>query len=456
MKGLAARRLALEVLLKVEIDKAYAKLALNAAFERKLLSERDRAFTTHLVQGVLRHQAELDAALGKLAKQPLAKMPPALKNTLRLAAFQLLYCKEIPVSAVLNTACQIARDTGHAGSAKFVNGVMRAFSKQEQSSSEPAPDAQTESLAEYFSLPEWLIRRWQSNWGKDAAHELMKHSQTIPALTLRCSQLAITPEGLEQIFTTKGIKVKRGELVDSCLTIVDRGKHSGPVSKLPGFPEGLFAVQDEAAAFVAVAADPKPGQIVIDLCAAPGGKTLHLAEIMENKGKITAVDINARRLGMLVQERRRLGLTNIEILEGDGKTIKTDTLCDLVLIDAPCSGTGVINRRSDLRHTRQEPDIAALIEIQRQLLDNAVNLLKPAGAIVYSTCSIEPQENKENIEWFLAKHQDFQLDSLTRFIPENTARNWQAISATDEMEMLQLLPNKHGLSGFFICRLIRA
>lgn len=459
MKGLASRRLALEILLKVEVEKAYAKLALDAAFKRRVLSERDRAFVTYLVQGTLRHLSELDATLAKVSSRPLESLPAALRNTLRLSVFQLLHSKDIPEFAVINTAAQLAKDTGHQGSARFVNGLLRALLKSKVESQEATATDSTEAKAESFSLPSWLVERWQARYGNEEALELMKFSQKIPELTLRCCQLSINPDGLLNIFESKGMTVQQGELVTSCFTILDRGKQTGPIEKLPGFTEGLFTIQDEAAALVAHVVDPKAGNTILDLCAAPGGKSLHLAELLENKGRIVAVDIHGKRLQMLGRERQRLGLTNIETLEADGRSLKTDFLADLILIDAPCSGTGVINRRSDLRHRRQEPDIDNLVQIQRDLLANAVHLLKKSGSIIYSTCSMEPEENFQNIKWFLDRHPQFHPESLARFIPQSVisrwskSANWQETQSQLESGLFQLLPTRHGYSGFFICRL---
>ncbi|MBY0357602.1 MAG: 16S rRNA (cytosine(967)-C(5))-methyltransferase RsmB [Candidatus Obscuribacterales bacterium] len=458
MKGLDSRQMALAVLLEIESNKAQVKIALNKAFERKSLTERDRAFVTFLVQGVLRHQAELDAQLEKITDRPLHKLTPALLNILRLAVYQLQEAADIPESAVVNTASQLAKQTGHIGQAKFVNGVLRTWLRSRQK----GDSAVSASLPEQFSLPEWLIKRWQDNYGNEEALELMRFSQEIPLLTLRCCQLAISKEGLLDIFKTKGITSKPGTLVDSTFTILDRGKFSGPVPKLPGFNEGLFTVQDEASALVSIIAQPKAGDLVIDLCAAPGGKTLHMAELMENKGRVIAVDIHKKRLELLTKDRQRLGLTNIEIMEADGRTFQNDAPADLILVDAPCSGTGVINRRADLRHTRRESDIEDLALIQRELLTNAAKLLKNSGSIIYSTCSIEPEENKNNIKWFLETHPQLKAVSLESYIPAEALKLWSASPHWSDTQkqlqegMLQLLPSRHDSSGFFICRLAYA
>lgn len=444
-KGVAARQVAVEVLAKVDTEKSFAKLALFAAFEKRNMSERDRAFATALVQGVLRHRFELDDAIKSVSSQPLHKMPAKLRNNLRVAIFQLRYMRDIPSSAVLNTATEIGKTTGHAGIGKFVSGVLRAYVRKDEG--EPAPPAE---LSERYSLPQWLIDRWMQRYGEEETLRLLEYSQSVPTLMVRACETGITPEALETIFTNNGITCHRGELVDACLVIEDRGKHKGPIDKLPGYSEGLFIVQDEAAAFVSKVVDAKPGDSVVDLCAAPGGKTINMAESMENKGKVVAVDVQPGRLELLKRTRQRIGLTNVEIVVADGTTWQPERKVDKVLVDAPCMGTGVINRRSDLRFQRSEPDIAGLVELQRKLMESAAAMLKPGGVMVYSTCSLEPEENEDNLKWFLEKHPEFKPVSIAEYAPEKIRdldreafdRGW-----------VQLRPTKHGVSGFFIAKL---
>jgi 16S rRNA (cytosine967-C5)-methyltransferase len=462
MKGTASRKLAVEVLTSVEVDKAYANLALSAAFKRKSLPERDRAFVTALVQGVLRHRDQLDAQIALRSSQPLAKMKPPVRNLLRVAFFQLQYMPDIPPSAVLNTAAEIGKTVGHAGIAKFITGVLRG---QLRDSEKEAPadstdqvdqndPAQFAKLAKRFSAPEWLVERWLQQRGVQETIGLLEYSQSVPPLTLRVCESGVTTEAMLNTFTSHGVKVKRGGLVDSCLIVEDRGKYKGPVDKLPGYQDGLFVVQDEPAAYASQVVGIRPGQTVVDLCAAPGGKAIHLAEIMEGTGKVIAVDIHESRMKMLKQTRQRVGLTNIETQVSDGTSFQPPTPVDAVLIDAPCTGTGVINRRSDLRFQRQAPDLDALVDLQRRLLDQAALMLKPGGTLVYSTCSIEPEENLLNLEWFLHKHPDFSLSTLKpytgtafaeRFPDDDLDRGW-----------IQLLPTKHHLSGFFVARLTKS
>jgi 16S rRNA (cytosine967-C5)-methyltransferase len=475
VQGLASRKLALEVLVAIDKENAYANLALNAAFKRKTLSERDRAFVTALVQGVVRNRMQIDEKLGKLSTRPLDKIATPLKNLLRLAVFQLDQMPDIPPSAVLNVSNELAKKVGHAGQSKFANGVLRSYlRKKEKTTGDQAQSSLQEDeheddsiplsqrLSTKYSAPEWLVKRWLANFQEEETRALLASAQTAPKLTVRTCEMSLTADALEKVFHSNGIKCHRGELVPECLIIDEKPR--GLVEKLPGYADGLFSVQDEAAAFVGKVTAPRPGDFVIDLCAAPGGKTLHMAELMQNTGRVLAVDSNASRLNLVKKNRTRLGLQNIELKEADGRTFVSEQQADRVLVDAPCTGTGVMNRRSDLRFNREEVDINQLVEIQRALLSNAACLVKPDGILVYATCSVEPEENFDNIRWFLREFPDFEGDDLSPYLPEKFCqeftKDWAGPLCKTEPEMtrlymLQLLPTRHNVSGFFVSRLHR-
>lgn len=374
---------------------------------------------------------------------------------------------DIRPSAVVDTSTELAKTLGHQGQARFANGLLRNYLRQAkpvaeegtEGSAEPIDINDPNALSVKYSIPLWLVQRWMSIYGAEETLKLLQFAQTKPELSVRVCNTAITLEGLEEVFRNKDIKFHRGKLVESCL-ILD-GKRQNP-EKLPGYAEGLFTIQDESAAFVSIATDPKPGELIVDLCAAPGGKSLHMGEMMDNTGRVVAVDKSESRLNMLKQNRNRLGLTNIEIAVCDGRTFALDKPADRVLLDAPCTGTGVINRRSDLRYNRDPVDIVSLSELQKELLANAAKLVKPGGILVYSTCSIEPEENFDNIRWFMREYPEFEGDDLTSYLPKNmlgeVESKWGGPACKTEPEMtatymIQLLPSRHAVSGFFICRL---
>jgi 16S rRNA (cytosine967-C5)-methyltransferase len=550
--GFASRSIALDALLAVERESVFANVALAAAFKKQELSERDRAFVTALVQGVTRHRLELDESIDAASQRPGGKIDIVARNILRLGAFQLSFMPNIPQQAVLNTATELAKVRGHVGLGKFTNGILRNLARQasaaaapsdgEQSTAEPGitkdhkkkpnklnkldklatidtlnkpgkfdkfgkhdkrsadeKNSQQEkgekTLAEKYSMPDWLVDRWIKNYGEEETVKLLQFAQTPPALSIRTCELSITPEGLKEILERQGLAVKRSALVDSCL-IIERGRiaegtdskgassnstpgkidpgASAPVKsrksassfrgspeKLTGYSEGLFSIQDESAAFVSLIVEPRSTDFIIDLCAAPGGKTLHIAELMENKGRVVAVDQSASRLTPLKESRTRLGLKNLEIVAHDGRTFKSPTLADKILVDAPCTGTGVINRRADLRFKRKPEDLASLIELQRELLQNASTCIKPGGSLIYSTCSIEPEENFGNAQWFLDNFEQFEPEDISKHLPPailaECAPTWEGPACKSKMEdalvySVQLLPSRHNVSGFFVAK----
>jgi ribosomal RNA small subunit methyltransferase RsmB len=449
----------LDILLKVEQKGAFSNIALSNSLGKSQLSKRDKAFVTNLVQGVLRNRSALDETIQSHSKRPVDKLPAVLLNTLRLAIYQLKFLDDMPPSAILNTSTSLAREAGHDGLAKYTTAVLRNYLRAVDKSTETGAvgsdekdsidgkELEAASLSKRYSMPEWLVDRWLKNYGADQTKKLLSFAQSEPIISLRTNETAITVDGLMSVFEGAGITVRRSELVESCLIIADKGKFRGGLEKLPGYGEGLFSIQDESAAFVSMVVDPKEKELIIDLCAAPGGKTLHMSELMQGTGKIIAVDKHEKRLEYLKENRRRLSLTNIELATADGTTFQFERQADRVLVDAPCTGTGVINRKSDIRYRREAEDIESLQKIQVELLNNAATLVKPGGVLVYSTCSIEPEENERVIEKFMEHNLQFQKDDLSSFVPNELAGRW---NLTEQLKsgQVQLLPTMDGQSGF--------
>jgi 16S rRNA (cytosine967-C5)-methyltransferase len=313
------------------------------------LSRRDKALLTTLVYGTTRRRRELDWLIDRCAE----RVHPEIRQHLRIALFQIRHLDKIPRHAAVNEAVELAKGVSRK-SAGFVNAVLRKAADMD------LPD----TIGVRTSHPDWLIERWRGRYGGRDLDAILAADNAILPLTIRPNPLRATGP----------IEVEGDPAAD------------------PRFGEGLYTVQDETSMKVAPLLDPKPGERVIDLCAAPGGKTTHLAELMGGKGNVVAVDL-PDRIGLVAESAKRLGLANIECIAGDGATVAFREGFDAVLVDAPCSNTGVLSRRPDVRWRLKEKDIAGAVVIQRKLLANAARLLKPGGRLVYSTCSLEPEEN---------------------------------------------------------------
>lgn len=475
-KGQLTRELAATLLLKASKSDVFVNQILASALDQSNFSERDRRFVSALVFGVLKHQALLDQEIAKFSKQPLQKLPAYILILLRIAIFQINYMGDIPSFAVLNTTAELAKQHSHKGLVSYVNGLLRNYLRTSKAQTDtPILTAEQTGtqLAVSYSIPEWLIERWQLNYGQEETLTLLDYFNKPPDIVLRPNKQLNSTAALSDFLTSKNITFRTGQLLPDCLVIetyasAHKNKRSafrGNPKNLPGYTENRFVLQDEPSAFAAHVLAPKPGDFLIDLCAAPGSKTLYLAELMQNQGRILAIDKNEERFQYLEQKAKEFNLNNIEINITDARSVHLDKLADKVLLDAPCLGTGVLHKRQDLRHKRQATDLSSLVNLQRQLLTTAAGLVRVHGVLVYSTCSIEPEENIENISWFLNQHPQFTGDDLTPYLPEATLNYWlENLQTTYEKEqfllklkqgLLQILPHKHDLSGFFICRLIK-
>jgi len=454
--------------MKMETSGSFINAALNEAFLRKQLSNRDRAFVTALVMGATRQRSEIDQIIQKHATRKLDDMPKLLLIVLRIGVLQLRSMRDIPQSAVLNTSCNLMRTFGHPGLVKFTNAVLRNYVRDEGGAENDKLDDKERSnsleiLSTKYSVPEWMVQRWLRNYGESDTIGLLEYAQKQAPVVLRTCGRSITTEGLQNLLRGNKIVTRKGHLVPSCLIVEPTKSFHGPPQSIPGFSDGLFAVQDETSAFIGIVVDPKPGEFVVDLCAAPGGKSLHLAELMENTGLVLAVDKSKTRFKLLQDNRHVLGLTNIQIKVSDGASLRLERPPDRILVDAPCLGTGVLNRRPDERTRKRLEDLEKLVEIQKRLLCKAASLLKVGGTLIYSTCSIEPEENIENFRWFLEEHKNFSGEDISKYLPKELLDLWQTspqaretladLIAQAKQGAIQFLPSRHNVSGFFVARM---
>lgn len=442
------RRLAFDILLRVA-GGGYADRTLDATFKRHpLLDPRDRGLVTELVYGVLRQQGRLDFALAAFCSQPLAKLEERVLLLLRLGAYQLLCLDRVPDAAAVNTTVNLARQLNLARASGFINGVLRNLARgrgqlawPELASSPPA------YLQQVLSLPAWLAGRWLSELGSEEAAALAGALLQPAPFSVRVNTLNCSREKFLAALAKAGHRGEATPFAPEGVTLRERGP-----APLPGDAEGWYQVQDEASMLIAHLLTPAPGERLLDACAAPGGKTTHLAALTGNRAAITAVDLHPQRVRLLEQGAARLGCTGITARTWDMTTLPRflpPASFDGVLLDAPCSGLGVLRRNPEARWRLQPADIVVLAERQAMLLHQAAALVKPGGRLVYAACTVTPEETARQVANFLARHRDFRLEPLGDLVPAS----WREL--LDDNGCLRTWPHRHGLDGFFAARLVR-
>ncbi len=438
------RRAALEVLNRLSARRQSLDRLMETAYERSRPDRRDRNLLTTLVFGVLRWRGRLDWIIAELSTRPFAKIHPRVLNILRLGLFQLLFLERVPDRAAVDTAVQLARTTGATWAAGYVNALLRAFLRSRDSLRWPQYGQDpVRALAVRKSLPRWLARRWIDRYGLEDARALADTCNRLPRLTLRANTLKITRQALVEVLLREGLPAAPAAFAPQGVILTEPGRD---VFEIPAFKEGLFQVQDEAAQLVGVILAPRPGQRVLDACAGLGGKTGHLAQLMENRGAVTALDNRRWRLAKLETEMQRLGVTIVRTRTGD-LTADVDNITarsfDRVLVDAPCSGLGVLRRNPDIRWTAGEADLARQGRRQTRMLHQAARLVVPGGKLVFAVCSLEPEENEDVVAAFLKQHPDFRLEPAV--MPDLPA----SATLVDGHGFLKTFPPRDGMDGFF-------
>lgn len=443
-----AREIALEMICNI-IDKgAYANLETYRDLKKVQLAETDKRFALEITYGTVKHWNTLDWVIRSFLKRPVKKVDPFVFNVLRMGTYQLLYMDRVPASAACDESVKLVKKKKHQGAADFVNGVLRAVARKYSSIHDVSfPDINeqpVEHIGLKYSHPFWMVERWIRNFGTENTIDLCRYNNQPPVLSVRVNTLKISVEDFKELLVDKGIDWERGRLCPEALLIKEYGRVEQDDSL-----RGMYITQSEPSMLVSRILNPKRGEAVLDACSAPGSKTTHLAQLMENKGMILAVDIHESRTKLVKNNCRRLGVSCVKTLVSDSREIakKTNQRFDAVLVDAPCSGTGVLNRRADARWRRKSTDIITLSRLQKEILESAASLLKPGGRLVYSTCSMEPEENSFVISAFLEKHPDFFLDNIE---PGSLG-----LAGVNGSTGVQLFPYIHELDGFFICPLVK-
>jgi 16S rRNA (cytosine967-C5)-methyltransferase len=409
-----------------------------------LADPRERALATELVYGVTRVRGALDAALAEACHRPLRSLDPAVRAALRLGCYQLRVTDRIPAHAAVGSSVELVRRHGRPEAAGFVNAVLRHLG-----STAPAEAGGTAAgLAARHGHPAWLVARWLSRLGPAQTERLLEANNARPAVSLRANVLRATGPALHAELLAAGLEARPGRFLPEAVRV----RRAGDPGALDAVAGGRCTVQGEASMLVGAVADPRPGELCLDVAAAPGGKATHLAERMGDRGRVVANDRSPERAALCAQSAARLGLGSVETRSGDARALPAEFggRCDVVLADLPCTGFGTLAARPDLRWRRRPEDIATLAALQADLLAAAGRCVKPGGLLVYSTCTTEPEENEAVVAGFLADHAAFEPVDLRERVPA-ALRDEPGLEAG----MLRLWPHVHDTEGFFIAALAR-
>ncbi len=442
-----ARKLAFDALKLINKQQAYADFALDRILKSATLAKSDCSLVTELVYGITRRQRTLDALIAKITGKPTDKQSPDLRLILQIGIYQICFLDHIPNSAAVNTTVDLAKSIKLGGLSGLVNGVLRKVCREQE---QQTLFDHIQDLGKLHSFPEWLVELWTEQFGLEATDRLCQWFNQSPHIDLRVNILKTTIEELISLFQQANVEAKALPMIPNALRL---SYGVGNITNLVGFAEGLWTVQDASAQLAALILAPQPLDVVIDACAAPGGKTTHIAELMGDKGVIYACDRTESRMKKLQQNCDRLNLASIQIHIGDsrdGANFEMDfkNKADRVLLDVPCSGLGTLHRHADARW-RQTPDEPAKLAIlQTELLNQAETWVKVGGTIVYSTCTIHPAENEEVMEQFLANHPHWQLVA-----PDLPKEFMIKLDYDPERPWLKILPHEHNMDGFFIAKL---
>ncbi|WP_445174994.1 16S rRNA (cytosine(967)-C(5))-methyltransferase [Microcoleus sp.] len=472
------RQIAFLALREVHRRGAFADAALDRAFGNSQLNDLDRRLVTELVYGSVRRMRSIDFIIDKLATKKSSQQPPELRTILHLGLYQLEYLNQIPPSAAVNTTVQLAKENGFSGLSSFVNGLLREYTRltpptppyqggaksvanspqqaetKTTSNSPPyqggtggglnslkLPDNPVQRLGILHSFPDWLVEMWLEQIGETETQQLCEWFNQSPTIDLRINPLKSSIAQIETVFKSHNISTSRIRHLPQALRL---NGTIGAIQNLPGYSEGWWTIQDSSAQLVTHLLGPQPGETIIDACAAPGGKTTHSAELMQDEGTIYACDKTASRLKKLKENADRLQMKSIKIHIGDSRHFpEFVNLADRVLLDAPCSGLGTLHRRADARWRHTPENIQQQSQLQLELLANAATFVKSGGLLVYATCTIHPLENETVIRSFLDNNPHWQIEPPSIDLPvQPSPEGW-----------VKVWPHRHHMDGFFMVKL---
>lgn len=445
MSEVNIRQLSLEILMKVVEEKEYSSVVIPQVLNvYQYLEKQERAFLTRLCEGTIERMLELDYVINEFSKVKVKKMKPVIRNILRMGVYQLMYMKQVPASAACNEAVKLAKKKGFQNLKGFVNGVLRNISRNLDNISYPDKEKQPFLyLSVTCSMPEWIVKLWVAQYGMEQTERMLQAGFADRPTTIRCNLQKNSVKQLREELEQAGVTVESGAYVDSALRISGYDY----LQKLKAFQEGKFTVQDESSMLVGLVADIKPDQTVVDVCAAPGGKSLHAADLLKGTGMVSSRDVSERKVEKIEENCRRLGYTNMDMKVWDAREWDKEYIekADVVIADLPCSGLGVMGKKNDIKYKTSPDSIKELAALQREILKTVVSYVKPGGTLIYSTCTVNEEENEQNMRW-IESELGLRLDSMDPYLPASLK------SSTTKDGYLQLLPGVHKTDGFFLCR----
>jgi 16S rRNA (cytosine967-C5)-methyltransferase len=435
-----AREIALKILHEIEAKEAFANETVERFCRNFHLSNLDRRFVGELVNGTTKMRRRLDHVLDFFLEKGIDNLTSWIRNILRLGVYQIDFMDRVPDSAAVNEAVNLAKKFGHRGTVVLVNAVLRNYLREKGRVSFPSwEENKVENIALFFSFPDWMVESWLEMFGEEETAKLCQALNERPRLSCRMNSAKTDRKSLEEEFARGKIKFKSGRfLKDFCYL-----ESKVDLDRFAPLHQGLVYLQDESAGLPVILLDPQPGETVLDLCAAPGGKATFIAELSKNRGRVLAVDKSRKKIELVRENCRRMGMGSVNCLCADARNFRCKPL-DRVLVDAPCSGLGVLGRNSDARWRKQKEDPLRLQELQLEILFNAASLVKKGGVLVYSTCTITREENDQVIERFLEGRRDFGLVDASLYV------NSQVV---DEFGFVRTLPHVHKMDGSFAARL---